>query len=1415
MSTSKKPAVQGGVLAVKEGRRDDYSEDESINVDFNSKLYYIYREVILLLLISFSQDYVSSFIFEGKDNNTSLTRFFNKVGTITITEFDKVVWFLVNSQYYVSRGLDKEFLKEYKSGFLKSSVFNIIQASKSFSIIICRFLYTIIKTNQNSKGQGGGMDRLSTTPEVVDDSDDDDDDESDNKEFLRTLSNGFKRNRNEQQSEKAIGISELNDIIEYPHKYIVDNCETIEKVLDDPYLILDNIDPTPEDYTDNPPPPPPVADAENTNESKINVNNTKPILIRDELYESVLSDLTPVSQDLFSSAPATATTESEPGKRKCSRFVLLAEAKKREEQTRLDEENKKKEIALQLAIKAKQDLDEAISKAGGETYRGIQTIARKFYPNEETERIDIPDSKLIPILAMKQKSIEQGARDMLMKNDIPNKVSAVSILAKLNIISASADINDDEEDNQGGGGHSNYNQYGNAGPNIPKNKKHRLKDSDIGQKVKVADVRESLEGIGAQNQCNAAIGSIKEIPRIKCYICGQLGGMPNMKTMECEHIFCVGLAAQYFGLLRATSFSEEQKLVLSILYAWAHRCCNQLKSNLSFMKFKDDPNEGFEFHEANAKELLRNIYNNTDKYDCEWVDKLIKKVYPAKPQFITDRTRVLGRYCRPLIEQINTVRSQLFHFSPDLFSFMSILKIAATTLILLTGEKNDTHLKLKSKETVPLCRLLLFKDLESKPMARRGHGGGRKNNKIQYGGVFDNSRSIEDVYNYSWGQLMKSMIRSHAQNTTQERPVPVDENPVTVLVRFIIEYADSNRKTLDGDTELSVLTTNEQLVNIVNKSLFVKKLEELQPYGDFYIVDPNTQNNVIIENSLLYTLNKINDPASAASTAASPVISSEQVIPIYYLLRKNEPGPDTVVDPNSLNVPIFNLLALNHKINPYSLIVALLYDNVSAEERPDPTVSAEVPRAPTVSAEEHSRNMLRSIIVISGGFPITDEYKREQLSVTLLIMLLIQPTTPLPHQITTHFAKQTAILDRIKDKLFNDISKFDEPLQNALNAILLIVHPDELPDDGSKDDELIQDILSFIHCENKNTLYKGLIANLGIADLTVFKPAELKEEEHDGKLDEDDKESVSGGPAHTETSSMESDYVKDKTIKNRIRNLLIVIGGVYLDDGELGNLNRMMYNLMHADTSNFPKFKENFEKMHQKIVQNRLPEELHIFLYLINLLIEQPHESNDILSEVFKPFLGQKCVLFKPESPLSPQTMERNFDSPGYDTSVSAMSEDDSSQLLSPSHNPAPHENMREETAVKIIESSLGLISSHSGTCVFDNTTLQVYIDYFNYIVLEDRYQVLLRINKPQYQSAIDYLLSYSISISNSNSSSRHGGSKTNKKKLTKRRLVQRLLYKQYSKNKRNTSSNKKKKRVSIKHKRSRTKYHDTRKRRK
>lgn len=329
---------------------------------------------------------------------------------------------------------------------------------------------------------------------------------------------------------------------------------------------------------------------------------------------------------------------------------------------------------------------------------------------------------------------------------------------------------------------------------------------------------------------------------------------------------------------------------------------------------------------------------------------------------------------------------------------------------------------------------------------------------------------------------------------------------------------------------------------------------------------------------------------------------------------------------------------------------------------------------------------------------------------------------------------------------------------------------------------------------------------LGITDVGIFKPPEelVELRTHDGKLDEaDDGESVQHGIVPME----ESDIVDLATRKNRIRNLLLVIGGVYLadnkPDNKLDDLIHMMHQIMKSETSKFPNFSEKFEDF----ARAQGVEVPHIFVYLINLLIEEP-ESILILN-IFRDFLVEKFLLFKSESPKRPMSVDDNPDSPPYDSTSSPRSDSTSSQPLSPSSNPAPHTDMTEESTAKIIESSLSLISSYSGTCVFDSTDLQTYIDYFNHIVIEDGYQVILRINNRYNQQMINKLFRIVI-VPDS-----RGGRKTNKKKLTKRRTVQRRHDKQNSKKKRNTSSNKGKKRVSIKHKKSRTKYHDTRKRRK
>lgn len=1380
---SKKSAVRDPVVA--EGREEKWSEDEALNVDFKNKLFYMYREVILLLLISFRQDDVSLFLFR-LNNNESLNRFFTKDGVLSIIEFDKVVWFLVNNQQYVSSGCNKDFCDKYTINFLKSKTFNIIQASKSISIIICRYLYTIIRTNQNTSKttkKRGGMLRTRSTG---------------------TDTSGIKRVIYETElDEYEITIPEsLKKIIVNTSEYIKDNCDTIEEILEENYLNLNNIDPTPEIFTVNPPLP--KITEEDTNESKLDIN-IEPKLIKDDAYVNMISHL-----KRNSSKVDDASESSNPGKRKCQRFVLLAKAKEIEEQKALDEENKKREIALQLAIKAKQELDDAISKAGGETYKGIKTIEGVYYPRDEPEKIGTSDDKLLPVLAMKQKSLEVGARSKLTNNMIPNKVSVVKFLVELGLISASVDIDDDEEAEQGGGGHSNYKQYGNAGPNIKKNKKYKIKDSDKGVKnlEKLADPRGIIEGIGAQSQCGAAIGSLTHIPRVKCYICGELGGIPNMKTMECEHIFCVGLAAQYFGLLRATSFSDQQKRVLSILYAWSHRCCNQLKSNLSFMKFKSKPQENqFEFHDTNAKELLRNIYGNTVKYDCEWVDKLIRKSYTTKQAFVDKRISVLGRYCRTLIEEINNVRTQLFHFSPQLFSFMSILKVAATTLVLLTGEGKEPTLKLKSKETIPLCRLLLMKDLETIKVGRgaRGRrGGGHKNNKIQYGGEFDyhdDIITITDAYNVNWAQLMKFMIQSkystlevvrQVEDTHEVARVPVVQESARGDHDFTFIIPDDNGKTCRLPTTLFRNININELLDIVNTRLFnepVCGITELQPGNFFIVIDSNTKVDLSDYTTLDDVLTKYN-------------VTDENPNDIEYIPPNNGPGTVVVEDHAVLNNPIFRLLALNHEINPYSLIAALLYNNEN---------------------EAYSREMLESIDTISGDFN-PEYYTRCQASVILLKTLLVHPDSEIPAKILDHMNPQDVILNRIKKKLLvDDEADLTAEQTQAINAILLIVYPYELPDDDSKDNEIIDDILTFIYHDSKNTLYYTLISvTFKIGDLTVFKTPTPKEIDHDGKFDEDD-----GGASNS----------NDVKIVSRIRNLLIVIAGVYLAYGYEESFKSFVTILETICITD-----KNLITRDESHVQLQSSEDtaMNRFKILFDILITTISSNYEDLKHLWYPlvvkFFNEKLILYTNEQPLSPIIRSQDVgrgpadmldssttsDSPpltpprtpqryDVDSSISSISSSpDSSQILLQSNHPPPQQDIDADLIVELlngIESSIREDRENE----FDTTNFEDYLGLFTSKVNRDSTYVSLRFQLPPDRDIQEPINAIQTFVD----SSFHGG-KANKKKSTKRRTPRHRQHKrsQYSKKKRNTLS-KRKKRVSIKHKRSRTKYHDTRKRRK
>ena len=220
---------------VTSGRRPAYNEAAAINLsDFDTKIFYMYREVITSLLISFPQEDVSNFLFGGpeKTNAETLKKMFNKDGAIETTVFDKVVWFSYNARNYANNSYNNNFFNSYPAGgnFLSTvndDTFHINLASESISLILCRYLFTVFKTIQerqkNQAKSGGGK--------------------------------GNAKNSNKSNIYETLNSPSLNTLIANANTNNVDiisnNCELFEKALFEDKFVDDDGKPTESSYSNN------------------------------------------------------------------------------------------------------------------------------------------------------------------------------------------------------------------------------------------------------------------------------------------------------------------------------------------------------------------------------------------------------------------------------------------------------------------------------------------------------------------------------------------------------------------------------------------------------------------------------------------------------------------------------------------------------------------------------------------------------------------------------------------------------------------------------------------------------------------------------------------------------------------------------------------------------------------------------------------------------------------------------------------------------------------------------------------------------------------------------------------------------------------------------------------------------------
>ena len=305
--------------------------------------------------------------------------------------------------------------------------------------------------------------------------------------------------------------------------------------------------------------------------------------------------------------------------------------------------------------------------------------------------------------------------------------------------------------------------------------------------------RDFFEHKGPIPQCDGTIGNYHNYVIPSCYICGQVWVERTQESMECEHILCVIHGIEYFGLLQSVYFSPEQKNFLSMLYAWAHHCCNQRKGNIAFIRKNnnadaDQRRNNFVPDDINIRKLLEDIFTSSresnPKLDCPIV---LKKVQDKK-KFVDERTKVVTSYVMPLVTCINSVYTDIFKNNTILFNALGCLKKIAELCIHFTSQDKNlgSPLRIEFKKTHD-CMDILFPDYVAPEGGvgagagagvRRGRpgipgipgrgGAGRSKNKkkslrhrIQYGGMeaayFQN---ITDAF----GSIVEQTINNNQLN---------------------------------------------------------------------------------------------------------------------------------------------------------------------------------------------------------------------------------------------------------------------------------------------------------------------------------------------------------------------------------------------------------------------------------------------------------------------------------------------------------------------------------------------------------------------------------------------------------------------------------------------------------------------------
>ena len=322
------------------------------------------------------------------------------------------------------------------------------------------------------------------------------------------------------------------------------------------------------------------------------------------------------------------------------------------------------------------------------------------------------------------------------------------------------------------------------------------------------NARQIWELTNPQQQCANVVGEFKDIPekdiRKNCYICGfEIVDTNNPRaglSPECEHILPIIQAMFFLDLYRPNDKKLCNQGVLNPVeckeitetlkeeYAWSHRTCNQIKSDLyTFLQTKIDPTTKYpswDFSENHTKQLLNAIMNTT-KFDPGSIQYSITHYDGGREKWLRDRVEKLREKTAPIVARIQSRGNGGFIAIMGLRNCLNVNKLN-TNLRLVLGNYGYNPNEIRpssptSQSNLGKRRLSNTSEEPSEgPSAKRTRFGGTRTNKkrslklMKKGGVARQRKLTE------YGKMFKeSLAKKEASNVkrklTRKANVEVDE----------------------------------------------------------------------------------------------------------------------------------------------------------------------------------------------------------------------------------------------------------------------------------------------------------------------------------------------------------------------------------------------------------------------------------------------------------------------------------------------------------------------------------------------------------------------------------------------------------------------------------------------------------------